>query len=203
MATEHRLIPDAERHEPKGASLAANGQVIKSNGDGTTSFANPSTLRNITISSTLEGISTTTQGPSAVDTPYQVTWGSGTSNSDVNIASNGIVTITTAGLYFVTFNLNMGRATNTGIATLLARLLINDVPIGFVQSTKIDTSANINALNASIFRVFAANDTIKVQFMRDSSGANDGSLITVDPVLAGWNNSPSAAIRLQKVLGGY
>ena len=203
MATEHRLIPDAERHEVKGASTATNGQVLKANGGGTTSFVNASSLNNITISSVIEGISTTNQGPSATDTPYQVTWGSGTSNSDVNIASNGIVTITTAGLYFVTINMNIGRTGNTGTAILLARLLINDVPTGFVQSTRIDASTDVNAFNASIFRPFSANDTIKVQFMRDSGGSNDGGLITVDPVLAGWNNSPSAAIRVQKIQGGY
>lgn len=32
MATEHRLIPDNERHEPKGISTASAGQVYRSNG---------------------------------------------------------------------------------------------------------------------------------------------------------------------------
>lgn len=32
MTIEHRLIPDAERHEPKGASSAFSGQVYVSNG---------------------------------------------------------------------------------------------------------------------------------------------------------------------------
>lgn len=32
MATEHRLIPDAERHEPKGVSTAQVGQVYRANG---------------------------------------------------------------------------------------------------------------------------------------------------------------------------
>lgn len=32
MTIEHRLIPDAERHEPKGASTAFAGQVYVSNG---------------------------------------------------------------------------------------------------------------------------------------------------------------------------
>lgn len=41
MATEHRLIPDAERHEVKGASTAINNQVLTADGDGTTSFRQP------------------------------------------------------------------------------------------------------------------------------------------------------------------
>lgn len=35
---EHSKIADAERHEPKGASTATSNHVLKSNGDGTTTF---------------------------------------------------------------------------------------------------------------------------------------------------------------------
>lgn len=41
MAIEHRLIPDAERHEVKGASTATNNHVLTADGDGTTSFRRP------------------------------------------------------------------------------------------------------------------------------------------------------------------
>lgn len=203
MAVQHVNIADADRHEAKGASTATAGQIIASLGGGVTGFVNPSTLQNISISSIIEGTSLTTQGPTAVDTPYQVTWGAATSNSDVDIAANGTVTILTSGLYFITFNLNLGRTTTTGIATLASRLLIDDTPTGFTQAVKIDTSANVTPLNASMFRSLGVNSTIKVQLIRDSAGNNDGGLITIDPVLAGWTNSPSAAIRVQKVAGGF
>ena len=35
---EHDAIPDAERHEPKGASTATSGQFLKSTGSGATTF---------------------------------------------------------------------------------------------------------------------------------------------------------------------
>lgn len=38
MATEHRNIPDAERHEPKGISTALTGQVYRSNGSASGSW---------------------------------------------------------------------------------------------------------------------------------------------------------------------
>lgn len=38
MAIEHRLIPDAERHEPKGISTATAGQVYRSNGNASGSW---------------------------------------------------------------------------------------------------------------------------------------------------------------------
>jgi len=201
MATQHSAISDANRHEAKGASTASAGQVIKSNGDGTTSFVAPNTLSNISIGSTLEVQSIVTQGPAAVDTPYQVTWGAGDSNANVTVASNGIITINTAGLYAITFNLNYGRANATGIAKLVSRLLINGTASGFPASAQMDTSINFYSYSETIIRSFAATDTIVMQIIRDSTGANDGGLYTLDPVLAGWNNVPSAAARIQKIAG--
>lgn len=202
MAIQHVNIADADRHEAKGASTATAGQVLRANGVGGTSFVNPNTLANINVSSSIEGVSNVTQGPVATDVAYQVTWGAGTSNSDVNIAANGVVTILTAGLYMITVQLNVGRTTNTGTATSFVRMLVNDVESGFVQGSKIETAADVKTTRIFAIRSHAANDTIKVQFVRDSSGSNDGGLIVLDPVIATWSNSPSAAIRIQKIAGG-
>lgn len=202
MAIQHVNIADADRHEAKGASLATAGQVLRANGVGGTSFVNPNTLANINISSTIEGISNVTQNPSGTDTAYQVTWGAGTSNSDVNIAASGVITFLTAGLYIVTTQLSIGRSTNVGTASLFTRNLVNDVENGFVHGFRVETSADVQSYRQESIRSFAVNDTLKVQFVRDSSGSNDGGLITLDPVISGWSNSPSAAIRIQKIAGG-
>lgn len=201
MPIQHKNIPDAERHEPKGASTATAGQVLSSNGAGAALFVNPNTLANITLSSVFESSSLVNQQPAAVDTPLQVNFGTGGSNSDVSVDNTGVVTIINAGVYFITVNLSMGRANNTGISIVMARLLLNDAPVGFAQASKIDTSVNIVPFHASILRKLSAADTIKLQILRDSAGANDGGLVTVDPVLAGWANAPSASIRIQKITG--
>lgn len=201
MPIQHNVIPDAERHEAKGASTAIAGQVLKANGDGSTSFVAPNTLSNIAITSTLEAISTTTQNPAGTDTPYQVVFGGGTSNTQATVASNGIVTINEAGLYLITVDLNFSRANNVGLATMVARVLINGVATNFIYPVKMDTSINFDPTNITIFRSFAATDTITVQIIRDSGGANDGGLYTFNPVLAGWADTPSALIRIQKITG--
>ena len=41
MSTNHKNMPDDERHEPKGISSAAAGTYYKSNGNGTGSWINP------------------------------------------------------------------------------------------------------------------------------------------------------------------
>lgn len=203
MAIQHMAIPDADRHDCKGLSTAVSGMVQRANGTGGATWVNPSTLNNVSISSSIEGSSTSNQTPSATDTALQVLFGAGSSNSDVSIASNGVITILNDGLYNLTINLNFGRTGTTGVAILLARILVNDVESGFVQATKIDTSANVNPVSLFSLRRFSANDTIKVQIVRDSGGNNDGGLIAVDPVIAGWGTSPSAAVRIQKLAGGF
>lgn len=202
MAIQHSAIPDGSRHEAKGASTATDGQVLKANGDGTTTFVTPNTLSNISIASLLEATSTTTQNPAGLDSPYQVVFGGGNSNSDVSVASNGVITISTTGLYLITFNMNFGRSTNVGTAKLVARLLANGAATGFTQFTQIDASTDIKPFNASLLRGFNAGNTITVEIIRDSTGANDGGLYTFNPALAGWTDSPSAAVRIQRVAGG-
>lgn len=201
MAIQHAVIPDAKRHENKGASTASAGQVLKANGDGTTSFVNPNTLSNIALGSKLESSSLATQNPSAADTPYQVVWGVASSNSDASIASNGLITITTAGLYLVTIRLSFGKFDDTGVAKLLSRALINGSPEGGVSFVQIDSSKDITPVEIVILRSFSATDTIAVQIMRDSTGVNDGGLYTIDPVVLGWEQAASAAVRIQKVTG--
>lgn len=44
MAVQHANIADADRHEAKGASSASNNQVLTADGDGTTSFRNPTMM---------------------------------------------------------------------------------------------------------------------------------------------------------------
>lgn len=201
MAIQHRNIPDAERHEAKGASTATAGQVIASVGGGATAFVNPNTLTNISFSSSLEVASLVSQSPAATDTPLQINFGAGSSNTDVSVAAGGTITILTAGVFFINLNMTFGRTTSTGVATVVARVLVNDVFAGFVYATKIDTSIDIQPFSTTIVRNFSVNDTIKVQVIRDSTGTNDGGLITFDPVLSGWANAPSAAVRVQKITG--
>lgn len=201
MAIQHRNIPDAERHPVKGTSTATAGQVLRADGAGDAAFVNPNSLVNITLSSNLEAGTATSQSPASTDTPLLITFGAGSSNADVSIAAGGTITILTAGVFIFTFNLNMGRTGNTGVSTLVARALVNDVALDPTYVNRIDTSGNTTTLNFTLIRNFAVNDTVKVQVIRDSGGTNDGGLIAIDPVLSGWATSSSASVKIQKITG--
>lgn len=199
---QHKNIIDSERHEAKGASSATSGQVLKANGDGTTSFVSPNTLANIGIQSTLVGKSTIDQAPSATDTPLQVVFGSGGSNSHASIASNGIVTITSAGLYLITVSLHFSRETGPGSAILLSRVLVNGSNIDHNYVITLDDNSNTFTHTFTLLRSFNTSNTITVEIMRDDTGADLGGLSAFTPNVGSWGAIPSASIIVQKIAGG-
>lgn len=204
---EHVSIVDAQRHEPKHASTAANRQVCMSKGDGTTEFAFVSynnlvgipTVRGYATS--LAAFSTGNQNPSALDVPLQVNFGSPQSNADVSLAANGTITFNTAGDYALTLIIRQGRTAGGGSAVLLSRFLINDVQGLNTNTAVLPDATSITPFAVTLFFTVNATNTFKLQIMRDSSGANLGGLTSLVPVLGGWNVSPSASIVVSKYRG--
>lgn len=201
MAVQHDAIVDAERHEAKHADAASNGQVLKANGDTTTSFVTPSTLSNVVITTPLDTVDINTQNPSAVDTPLTVTFGSATSNADITLSSGGTVTFNTSAVYLVTIDLVFGRTVAAGIAVMLARMLVNGAQFENTHVVELDTDLDVVPIRIQFMRSFSATNTLSVQIMRDSAGIDNGGLVSVNPVLAGWATTPSAAMKIQKLAG--
>lgn len=199
---EHKNIIDAERHPVKGASSAITGQVYSAIAPDDIRFVYPNSLINIGLGPSIEASSTAVQTPTASDTPYTVLYGAGVDTTDVNISTAGLITFKTAGLYFITFSFNFGRTTNTGTSILAARLLLNSAQVGFTQTASIDASKSTVPNHVTLLRSVTAASTMSVQLIRSSLGAADGGLYPVNPTVAGWAISPSAAVRIQRVVGG-
>lgn len=202
-STQHSAIADADRHENKGASTASAGQVLQANGDGTTTFVNPSTLTNTVSTVVLSQQDTTHQVPSATDTAIQVTFGSATSTTDVSLSSTGLVTFNTAAYYIITMDFNFTRDSTAGITSMLMRILINGTAVNPTYITEIPAgSANISR-QIIIQQSFASGNTLAVQFMNDSAntGLNVGGLNSFTPVNSAWVAVPSAYINVSKVVG--
>lgn len=197
----HRDLPDSELHQVKGAAGAVAGTVLKANGDGTTSFVIPSSLESIKIASVLENKSSSSINPSALDTPIDATFDTTVSNTDTNIASTGIITLLKTGVYIVTLNLNFGRTSGAGTVTLAARLLLNGSPTGFVQGMSMSDTTSARPAQFNIYKKFNANDTLKVQIVRDSSGINNGGLIATATAASGWDDIPAYWVRVHKIDG--
>lgn len=205
---EHKLIEDADRHEPKGATLATVGQVMKSNGDGTTyfGFVNRDEIAGTIVKAGYSKLiyaesSASSQQPSATGTPLQVEFGAAQSTDDVSLGSTGILTFTTSGQYLLELSYRYGRSTSTGSAILFARAMLNSTQlVASSCAVLVDTAQVIPTTNTIIIDA-NAGDTFKLQILRDSAGLNDGGLKQTTPSLTGWNSSPSANMTVYKYLG--
>lgn len=205
---EHVTIGDADRHEAKHASTAALNQALLSNGNGTTRFAfisyddlidRPTFVGYQQI---LTGFSTAaSQSPSAVDTPLQIEFGSGSITADATLASNGTLTFNVAGDYIITLFLRFGRTSGVGTAILLNRFLINGVQGLNSNGLKIGDQDTIIPFSTSLNLTATAGMTFQLQIMRDSAGINNGGLFRILPTAVGWNLSPSATIVVSKFVG--
>lgn len=205
---EHVNIVDAQRHEAKGASSAANNTVLHANGNGTTTFKFLD-YSNIVNTPTIDGydfvlssFSAASQQPSSVDTPLQVTFGSAQSTTDVSLASNGTITFNTIGNYILTFFLRFGRTGGAGTSIILNRILLSGVQGLNTNACSVDNAnATIPFSTTLGFNISLPGTTLAMQIMRDSSGNNSGGLIATTPTLSSWNVSPSATVIVSKFSG--
>lgn len=198
---EHRLLPDSELHQPKGAATASAGHIMKANGDGTTSFVHPQTLPNVKFIDALTAASYVAQNPSAVDTPIQITYGPAQVTPYINLSSIGAITILQSGVYDIFHFLQFSRPTGAGTSRLLHRLKVNGVPFSIVNGC-ILSEANTSIPSIARFTMkLNAGDIVTNELMRDSSGSNDGGLTPIVSTLPDWGDSPSAYISFDKLEG--
>ena len=171
--------------------------MLKSDGAGATSFVNPTTLTNVN-STIITNSSATAILPSVVDVPVTATFDSTIADTNLSLNATGVITVLTDGFYEFTFNFNFGRANSTGIAYIVARLLVNGTPTGFVQGASLSTNVNSRPTQANLSLNLSATDTVYVQVMRDSTGTNDGGLYPIAVTNAGWGDVPSYWVRAIK-----
>lgn len=201
MTIQHSAITDPDIHEVKGASTATLGQVLRANGDGTATFTTTSSVDWVDYSVELSSGSTSTQNPSGTDTALQVSFGSATATSAIDLDASGTITALEAGTYEFTFNFNISRANNTGTAQVYLRLLVNNVMYGFTQGATLSSNNNSRPSQFTLTLPLDVNDEVKVQVARDSAGSNDGGLYPLTAPNLGWDTVPSAWVRVKKLVG--
>lgn len=197
----HSTLTGADLHEVKGAATASADTILKADGLGSAQFVLPTTLTNIQFSTALTNSQPASITPAVVDVPVAATFSANVSDSDIDMASSGIITLLTAGIYFTTFNLTFGRTAAAGTATVVARLLLNGAQFGFTQGVTMDDQLNARVAQFNIIRAYNAGDTLQVQVMRDSSGINNGGLINLPVTPADWADVPSYWARVAKITG--
>lgn len=205
MSIQHSAIADADRHEPKGASTASNREVLTSKGDGTTQFDLvsfndltdvPSTLLTAAV---LTGTSSaSSQTPSASNTNTDIVFGSGSTTTDVTLASTGVITFNTGGTYLVQADLNFGRDSGASASIIYVRALKGGVAVGSPVQVRLQEAVARKLVNLNLVVGAAANDTFKFQMVTDSSGDGGGGLKQDTPSASGWSVVPCAKLTVSK-----
>lgn len=200
---EHNTLTDPELHEPKGISAASDGQYYRSNGAGSGVWTDfPAVPDAQSFTPVLSAASTIAQEPSTTDSPIQVSFGAAQNGlaDPVMVDSLGTVTFNETGLYTVTLRLSVGRLTGAGTAKVLARGLFNDVQIGTISHTFIDSvDIEFPVFLTQDFLITAAGATLKWELARDSDGNNSGGLLPFSPTTLPWGDSPSAQVNVFRI----
>lgn len=145
--------------------------------------------------------STVAQAPTAVDTALQLTFGAaqGAASNPVMINAAGLVTFNAAGSYAVRVKLQAGRTGASGTSILLSRILVNGAQYGSPAATKLVSADVTIPIESRVAINVTAGQTMAVQIMRDSAGANFGGVYPQTATVAAWGVAPSALLVISRL----
>ncbi|EDQ9876400.1 hypothetical protein TE20_004554 [Salmonella enterica subsp. enterica] len=149
----------------------------------------------------LRASSTVAQAPTAVDTALQLTFGGaqGTASNPVMINAAGLVTFNAAGSYAVRIKLQAGRTGASGTSILLSRILVNGAQYGSPAATKLLSADVTIPIESRVAINVTAGQTMAVQIMRDSAGANFGGVYPQTATVAAGGVAPSALLVISRL----
>ena len=142
----------------------------------------------------LRGASTAAvQQPSALGTAIQVEFGPAQTTTELSLSATGTITCNVTGTYAFRFKDQFGRSGATCISYLMTRILKNGIQFGVSQSTRLSSSDSIIPTDSRVVMQLLAGDTVQMQLIRDSLGANSGGLYQ-QISSHGWVAAPSALL---------
>ena len=196
---QHREIPEAQLHEPKGASTSVVGQVLTSAG-GSSGWAAPvDQVASMAVERLLDASSTaTTQLPSGLDAPIQIEFGAAQSNDYVSLSASGALTINTAGLYRLKVNAEIGRTGGSGTSHIFLRALVDGTQAGRSVAYLVANANDTKSFTDEAWLNLPAGTVITYEIMRDSAGHDSGGLYAASATTLAWNDAPTAALRVER-----
>ena len=186
MATQHSAIPDAERHEPKGASTANAGEAYISDGAGS------GTWKPVQVSHYACLRASSTGNTTGITTAYQainnallggtITWTQNNAKVLTTNTTSGYITISEAGDYHIvaaisiigatnpsTFSFTIGVDSGSGIVEQSANIL--------AQIKTTSTSDTKQAVITCLPSLLAGD---KVYLMVKEAAGNELSITTIN-----------------------
>lgn len=139
-----------------------------------------------------------TQEPAIVDTVLQLNYGDAQASDFIDVDALGNITALVSGQFTFSIRAAFGRAASAGEAIIFARVLIDDVQIGNTVSVRIDDSSTVIPLSFNFFFDLLEGQVVTTELYRDSEGVNEGGVFTEPAALAGWTDSPSMQLIIDR-----
>ena len=154
-------------------------------------------------------ISFATQNPVALDTPMKVTFGpaQAEAGSSVSLAADGTLTNLEPYPRGYEFSVvaTVGRVGAAQYSYLYLYRIVNGQPSGASLAVSLNNANDVKSITFTDLLTLKASDTVEYFLVRDSRGANDGSILAFIPALI--TAPPVASVvlvvsHLDLVLGG-
>lgn len=205
---QHASIPDAQRHEPKGASTATSGQALFSTGSGATTFRSidwSDVGGTPTFSAVAELVITSydnsSQTTNVKEVPVQITFGAALAGDGVDLDADGTVTFNDIGTFIVIIDLFAGKTSGSGHTKMFLKQEFAGATFGPIQTVRFrsDDNGAINKVTLfSIVEVTSSPQTYKVSFATDTNNTLGFQAHTL-PAITGWSETTSPS----KILSVY
>lgn len=205
VPVEHLTIPDAQRHEPKGAYAATAGHALFALGGDVTEFrqidfaditGTPSFA--LAMVEELNGISITNQTVSTANASARITFGAAQALANIDLAATGVVTFLTTGTYIVNVELAACKTSGASSTRLFFRELHNALEIDRATCLRFNSSDNNNQKPVSFYTVVeaTAGDTYEIWFASDT-GNTIGLISDPIPAPIGWTRTDTHSAHLR------
>ena len=202
MSIEHKDMPEAGRHQPRGGSTAEAGEALVSLGSDQTEFRKLDVVHTeLMLAQDFSDQVLTVAGQEA-----RITAGAEKTSlgGEVHLSDIGVITFLKPGTYFLRLTIRPKRVGTSGEASMMIKTVLNGSMIpSATRQISIDGS-EAGSFSASFNFTASTNDTIAAVLLYDFQPGSDAAglypyVAQNAAVPAEWPDTPSAQVRISKV----
>jgi hypothetical protein len=139
------------------------------------------------------------QEPAGLGNALQVIFGDAQTTEWFDLDALGNITCLVTDEYTLRAKFAVGRrGAPTGESQIYTRALINGVPQGFTSHTIVDSADIEIPFDFEGVGSLQINDILTFEIIRDTDGDDSGGLYAGNPTVAGWADSPSALVDINR-----
>lgn len=177
---QHSALTGDELHEPKGADSASSGAVYVADGLGSGDWT---VLKEYATVYTLSGdaLSVGTIGTTPITFPFN---NNGPDNISISDQANNKITLTSSGVYLVTFNVTCAGTAAGDAGEYIFKVLLDGVDTGAWVTLQVDGASTKIAGSVTTIVSASGTDDLTVTVESDEAGLTDDIDVSVSNLSA-------------------